>query len=211
MSDKKEKWKNINELGNYYQVSNNGRIRSVRRTLTRSGKPITYKGKIIQPQSNSVGYLRVHIKFNNTMCRYFVHRLVAEYFVANTSNKPDVNHMDSNYLNNMFSNLEWVTHKENMHHAIKNGRFDNSFSKTNEKFKADRESKQKAVIGTNVKSGESIIFKSINEAGRHFKSFASGSICLCCQNKLKTAQGYYWRSLTPQEISLMNQEWGKEK
>lgn len=55
----------------------------------------------------------------------FIHRLVAYEFVININNKPFVNHKDGNKSNNHISNLEWVTHEENMHHAFTTGLFDN--------------------------------------------------------------------------------------
>ena len=71
--------------------------------------------RILQP--NTKGYLRVMIDGKNI----FVHRLVAEKYVPNPENKPQVNHIDGNKLNNNYKNLEWVTNQENRNHAIKNG------------------------------------------------------------------------------------------
>lgn len=69
----------------------------------------------IKPRLAKNGYLRVYMRQTSTNKRLdkYIHRLVAEYFVSNPYNKPCVNHKDCNRSNNNFSNLEWVTHKEN--------------------------------------------------------------------------------------------------
>ena len=113
----KEVWKDIPGFEQFYQVSNLGNVMSKK------------KKRVLSPQPNSNGYLRVELKANGSRRRAFVHRLVAESFVKNNEDKPCVNHIDSNFLNNAQENLEWVTHIENIHHAINNGRFDEHFKK----------------------------------------------------------------------------------
>lgn len=86
--------------------------------ITRNGEIINKHNnhkRVLQP--NTKGYLRVMINGKNL----FVHRLVAEKYVPNPDNKPQVNHIDGNKLNNNYKNLEWVTNQENRNHAMKNG------------------------------------------------------------------------------------------
>jgi len=66
----------------------------------------------------SNGYNRVRLYDKNVGKNYFVHRLVAEYFLPNPDNKPQINHIDGNKLNNHISNLEWNTHSENQLHRV---------------------------------------------------------------------------------------------
>lgn len=86
--------------------------------ITRDGEVINKRWRRkVKPQPNGKGYLRVSIGGK----LMFVHRLVAEKYIPNPDNKPQVNHKDGNKLNNCVANLEWVTNQENRNHAMKNG------------------------------------------------------------------------------------------
>ena len=83
-----------------------------------------YSSKFLRQKINNSGYYQLSLKDINNKTKYvYTHRLVAQAFVKNTFNKPNVNHKDLNRLNNNFVNLEWCTQKENLHHAKINGRF----------------------------------------------------------------------------------------
>lgn len=86
-------------------------------TITENGEIINNRnGKKLKPQPNGKGYLRVSIGGK----LQFIHRLVAEKYIPNPENKPQVNHKDGNKLNNSVDNLEWVSNMENRQHAVKN-------------------------------------------------------------------------------------------
>lgn len=117
------------KIENYnYEVSNNGEVRNIK---TKQLKKLSSGG--------TSEYLIVQIYIKDKKRKTFlVHRLVAKYFVENPLKKGYVNHIDGNKLNNNYKNLEWVTAKENMEHAISIGlykKFNNQVYK--DKFGAE--------------------------------------------------------------------------
>ena len=75
----------------------------------------------MKPSRSSSGYLHVQLYIDGKSFTKLIHQLVAEAFIENPDNKPDVNHIDGNKLNNNVSNLEWVTKSENIRHSLRTG------------------------------------------------------------------------------------------
>ncbi|HHX69283.1 MAG TPA: hypothetical protein GX708_14705 [Gallicola sp.] len=110
----KEIWKAIKGYEGHYEISNYGRVKSFptkRRTTT-----IILKNKLTKD-----GYYETTLYANNKIKYIRTHRLVAQAFIPNLQNKPQVNHKDGNKLNNYVGNLEWVTNQENITHSIETG------------------------------------------------------------------------------------------
>ena len=104
-----ECWKNIKKYINLYQISDKGRVKSLR------------TGRILRGKINSSGYLQYVFSVNGIEKKFYAHRLVAEAFIPNINNLPEVNHIDGNKLNNVVNNLEWCSRQKNYEHAIKKG------------------------------------------------------------------------------------------
>jgi hypothetical protein len=121
-----EIWKDIKGYEGCYQISNLGRIKSVQRkvrylqTNYRNEYFRLIKEKILS-NGNCKGYNFVSLNKERKIKYYRVCRLVAITFIPNHENKPQVNHIDGNKLNDCLYNLEWVSPKENMIHAKENG------------------------------------------------------------------------------------------
>lgn len=119
-----EIWKDCFGFENYYEVSNFGKVRRKKvETNYKDGRIANFKQTILKPSPNRKGYLRVYLSVNSKKYTKPIHRLVALTFLENPLNKETVNHKDCNKLNNNSTNLEWLTNKENIQHAFKNGIF----------------------------------------------------------------------------------------
>lgn len=135
-----EEWKDIIGYENMYQISNTGQVRSVDRIVF-AGKhyvPTRIKGCIIKTRISKNGYVMVTLSNKSKTKHLYVHRLVAEAFIPNPDNKREVNHKDTNKLNNNVNNLEWTTSSENKIHAHKNGLMDNKYVGAEKRAKKQR-------------------------------------------------------------------------
>lgn len=117
-----EEWESVDGYEGTYEVSNLGNVRSVDREIVYSnGNVVACSGKPKKATVDKYGYKYVSLYLNQKHEQGMVHRLVAEAFLDNEHNKPQVNHIDGDKLNNSSENLEWVTSQENMTHAKENG------------------------------------------------------------------------------------------
>lgn len=157
----KEIWKDVKGFEGLYQVSNIGNVRRKKHLLFKTLR----------------NYYGVKLCKNNIKCFKYIHRLVAEAFIPNPDNKPQVNHIDGNKLNNNVNNLEWVTISENGKHAYKIG--------------LEKPTRISPVLQYDLKGNFIKEYVSIKEAKKENKKCSK--ISACCQGKRKTAGGYVWK------------------
>lgn len=173
-----ETWKNIIGFESQYMVSNLGRIKSCDRILPHKNHGSWHiKERLLKQVATPYGYMAVSLQLGKgKMQTIRVHRAVADAFIPNPYNLPQVNHIDGNKKNNNVTNLEWVTEKENTTHAWENGLCDPIVK-----------AKQKPVV--NLDTGER--FASIAEAERSFGK-TTGAISHALHGKHERAHGYKW-------------------
>lgn len=112
--EEKEVWRDVVGYEGLYQVSNIGRVKSLQRIIhLTNGKILTIKERIKNISCNNKGYLMATLCKGGICGKYLVHRLVAQAFIPNPQNKPDIDHIDTDKSNNIVGNLKWVTPKEN--------------------------------------------------------------------------------------------------
>ena len=192
----KEIWRPIKNYETYYEVSNLGRVRSVDRVIIDSdGVKRLLKGKILKPAKNNNGYLVCGLRKNSKANSFTVHRLVAQAFLPNTDNLPEVNHKDENKDNNRVflkkngsvnldkSNLEWCTRSYNINYGTRN-------KQVAEKLKILL---SKPVLQIDISTGQVISeYPSVMEVARQL-NINNGGISNCCLRKRKTYKGFKWK------------------
>lgn len=119
--NKIEIWKDIPGYEQYYMVSSLGNVKSKDRYRKNGKGGYVLKGRILKQSLSSTGYKKVELCVNGNKKSLKVHRLVGLAFINNPYNKPFINHIDGNPVNNNVSNLEWVTNRENIIHALDTG------------------------------------------------------------------------------------------
>lgn len=165
----KEVFKDIKDYEGIYQISNFGRIKSLHNYR---------KNNILKPKIKK-GYYQIGLRKNNKRKWYSVHRLVAQTFLPNENNLPQVNHKDENKLNNNVNNLEWCSASYNNCYGTR--------------IKRVQEKTSKKVLQYDLKGNFIKEYNSLREATEKNNIKSISNISLCCNGKYKQAGGYIWK------------------
>lgn len=153
-----EQWKPIEGTDGRYEVSNTGKVRSM--NYNKTGKV-----KELKQKTDRYGYQTVILHVNKKQVYPTVHRLVAQAFVPNDENKPQVNHISGDKTDNSSENLEWCTASENVQHAFDNGLKEKSKEHAKREILKYNESCKKEITAIDIFNGCVYHFDSIKEAG----------------------------------------------
>lgn len=173
----KEIWKDIKDYEKRYQVSNLGRFRSLLKWDLNNRK---YKPniQIIKTRKDKDGYNIIDLHKNNKSKTFKAHRLVAETFIANPNNYPQINHKNEVKDDNRVENLEWCSNKYNARYGTK-------IQRTAEKHK-------KSVLMFDLEENFIKEYNSLTEASIDNNCLIT-NISSCCRGKQKTSYGYIWK------------------
>lgn len=171
-----EIWKIIKGYENLYEVSNKGNVRSIKRKM------------LLKPFDNGLGYLRVWLYKKNKRELFYIHRLVAETFIPNPNNLPEVNHINEDKTDNRVENLEYCDRMYNVNFGTRS----RSASKSMKGVHINRKDLSKTVYQIDKYTGEILnVYPSTMEVQRQY-GYDADCISKCCIGKQKTSYGYKW-------------------
>ena len=165
-----EEWKDIQGYEGIYQISNLGRVKSLKRKNNRCRSD-----KILKQYIGKTGYMQLRLCKGHETKLWKVHVLIAKAFIDNPDNLPIINHIDADKTNNDISNLEWCSYSQNNKHA-----YDNGLRKTKSLM-------QIALNGTPLKR-----WSCITEASQK-TGIGVSSIWKCCNHQRTNAGGFKWQ------------------
>lgn len=189
-----EVWKDIKDHEGLYQINNKGEVKALEKTIWNGQGYLYFPEKIRKLNPDKDGYLNITLSNKGKVKTFKIHRLVAEAFIPNPNNLPEVNHKDGDKTNNNVDNLEWCTRKENQKHAFRIGLINQNGERNHMYGKLGADNPNSIPIYQLNKNTGDIIreYDSLASAGRDL-GVNTGKICLVCQGKRNSAYGYKWK------------------
>ena len=169
-----EVWKDVPGYEGLYKVSDSGDVYNIK------------SKRKLKLTITDTGYHKVNLRKNGNVKTHLVHRLVALSFISNPKEKPQVNHIDENPLNNNLMNLEWCTPRENCNHGTRIERIRDLLD-----YEVIAKKNSKPILQID-KNGQVVRrWKSAKECKRE-TGYDDSNISKCLRSKVKTAYGYTW-------------------
>lgn len=182
----------------FVEGSSFGRVRTVDKVVVdKNGRKWPMYGRILAPHRVGCGYLQIRFNKDGEHVTRFIHRFIAECFIPNPDNLPEINHKDNNPLNNAPSNLEWCTHKYNIEYREKFGT----------PAKEAARMQMKPLIAINVKTKNSSKFMSRMEAERQL-GVNHWNINKVLKGEYNHTSGYWFASADSDAIETVKDKFG---
>jgi hypothetical protein len=186
-----EDWRNIPGYEGLYQVSSFGRIKRIANSRYNSlTKSFNKKEYILSTPVNDKGYSTANLYKNGKASPVRIHRLVAEVFMPNNENKPEVNHINGIKSDNQLNNLEWATRSENQKHAFANGL--NKPNRINKgKFRGEH-TRARKIVEVDNKGNVLQNFSCLKDA-TIFYNLSAGEVSRVCSGKANHSHNHYFK------------------
>jgi hypothetical protein len=185
-----EEWRDVVGYEGYYQISSQGRVRSLPTELPTSNSATRIRTpRIMRQYLDTHGYPVICLWKDAESKMFLVHRLVAEAFIPNPNNLPVIDHVDSQRNNNCVENLRWVTQEENIHHAMEigNASYEHFYEVSQTE---DVKKKRLAAVSKPVRRNDGKIYQSQIDAARDIGLKSCGSIRRVALGLQKECKGY---------------------
>lgn len=195
-------WRPVVGFEDYLEVSDEGYIRRIPRLVNhRWNSTVLLPPKILARYKNKKGYYFTRTEINRETVHICIHKAVAEAFIPNVHNKPQIDHIDGDKSNNRASNLRWVTNRENFDYSVEIGLRENSYKALEENRNNQRRIQK--IKDANIEKGtanccytkDNVLvaeYRSYGEAARAVGTSPS-HIRDCCIGRRNSCKGFVFR------------------
>lgn len=180
-----EVWKPIKGYEGLYEVSNLGRVKSLPKVVDLRRAKQNRVEKFLRPIPDGKGYLMVWLFKDQVKKMWKVHRLVADAFIPNPHNKPQVDHINADKTNNRLCNLRWCTEKENSNNPI-------TAKRNGDSHRWTKSSCSVPIVQLSINGDLIKMWDCMSDVKRQL-GFGHSHISQCCSGKRSSAYGFIWK------------------